>query len=124
MSEDWTKHLKIEEVGEVMLATLLDKNILGENAEALPRMIGKKLFELVEMYGKKKMVVDLRLVHYLDDTMLGKLASLSKKMNAANGKLIFCGLRRGRQPRESIQIGRFDRIWTIKPNRRLALKEF
>ncbi|NOX52833.1 MAG: anti-sigma factor antagonist, partial [Planctomycetes bacterium] len=56
------RRLEIEEVGDVTIATFVDKKILDESNI---QVIGNQLFILVEEDGRKKIILDFSNVEYL-----------------------------------------------------------
>jgi len=104
MSKD--RRIDIEEVGAVTVVRLLEKKILDEaNIEAL----GQELYALVD--GRRKLILEFSDVEYLSSAALGKLITLHKKVVAAKGKLVLCGI--PKEILEVFKITQLDRILTI-----------
>ena len=84
------RRLEIEEVGDVTIAKLLDKKSLDETNI---QIIGNQIFSLVDDDHREKIVLDLSAVEYLSSAALGKLLTMEKKVRAAKGRLMLCGIR-------------------------------
>ena len=82
--------MDIEEVGDITVATFVDKKILDEGNI---QIIGNQLFSLVEEDGREKIVLDFSNVEYLSSAALGKLITMDKKVKSAKGKLRLCSVR-------------------------------
>ncbi|MCK4660144.1 MAG: STAS domain-containing protein [Phycisphaerae bacterium] len=55
--------------------------------------LGESLFELVEKRNAKRIVLDFSSVKFLASSGLGMLLNLRKKVSAAGGVVVICGLR-------------------------------
>jgi anti-sigma B factor antagonist len=85
--------------------------------------IGQSLFRLVDEQDKRKIILDFEKVTYLSSQAIGIVLTMNKKLSALpNSKLILCGV--GARLMELIKITRLDRILTIKPTQREAIKTF
>ena len=113
------RRLDIEDVGGVTVATFVDKKILDE---ANIQLIGKNLFDLIDVDGRKKIVVDFSMVEYLSSAALGKLITLDKKAKAAHAKLRLCSIRR--EIYEVFEITRLTKVFDIKGTKDEALEGF
>ncbi len=117
MSKD--RKIDIEEVNGVTVVRLLDKKILDEsNIEAL----GQELFALVDVDGRRKIVLEFKIVEYLSSAALGKLITLNSKINAAKGKLVLCCIQK--EILEVFMITQLHRILTICDDLDQALDQF
>lgn len=102
------RRIDIEEISGITVVKLLEKKILDEaNIEEL----GKELFGLVETSGHRKLILEFSDVEYLSSAALGKLITLHKKVGAAKGKLVLCGI--PKEILEVFKITQLDRILTI-----------
>jgi anti-sigma B factor antagonist len=108
-ARDMTKNrIDIEEISGITVVKLLEKKILDEaNIEEL----GRELFALVETNGHRKLILEFSDVEYLSSAALGKLITLHKKVGAAKGKLVLCGI--VKEIHEVFKITQLDRILTI-----------
>jgi anti-sigma B factor antagonist len=83
--------------------------------------MGQALYRLVEAEDRRRMIVDFTQVQYLSSQAIGVLLSLKKKIDALpRSKLILCGV--GPRLAELLKITRLDRLLTIKPTQKEALK--
>lgn len=83
--------------------------------------IGQQLYKLVDEQDKRKVILDFERVQYLSSQAIGIVLTMNKKLSALSGsKLILCGV--GPKLMELIKITRLDRVLTIKPTQKEALK--
>ena len=67
------RRLDVEDVGDITVASFIDKKILDETNI---QVIGNQLFSVVEDDGCRKVILDFTNVEYLSSAALGKLLSL------------------------------------------------
>ena len=85
--------------------------------------IGKELYRLVDEEDRRQLVLDFEKVQYLSSQAIGIVLTLNKKLSVLTyNKLVLCGV--GPKLMELIKITRLDRILTIKPTQRDAVKVF
>ncbi|HRK30914.1 MAG TPA: STAS domain-containing protein [Tepidisphaeraceae bacterium] len=85
--------------------------------------IGKSLYHLVDMEDRRKIVLDFEKVQYLSSQAIGIVLTMNKKLAALpHSKLVLCGV--GEKLMQLIKITRLDKILTIKPSQKEALKVF
>ena len=85
--------------------------------------IGKSLYRLVDEEDQRRIVMDFERVTYLSSQAIGIVLHMNKKLSALkNSKLVLCGV--GARLMELIKITRLDKILTIKPSQREAVKVF
>ena len=83
--------------------------------------IGQQLYKLVDEQDKRKIILDFEKVQYLSSQAIGIVLTMNKKLGGlSNSKLILCGV--GPRLLELLKITRLDRLLTIKPSQREALK--
>jgi len=83
--------------------------------------IGKELYRLVDEEDKRRLILDFEKVQYLSSQAIGIVLTLNKKLTALkNSQFVLCGV--GPKLLELLKITRLDRILTIKPTQREALK--
>ena len=100
-------------VVEFKTTSLMDPQILEE--------IGKELYRLVDEEDKRRLVLDFEKVQYLSSQAIGIVLTLNKKLTALkNSKFVLCGV--GPKLLELLKITRLDRILTVKPTQREAVK--
>ena len=102
-------------VVEFKTASLMDPMILEE--------IGQELYRLVDEEDRRRLILDFEKVQYLSSQAIGIVLTLNKKLSALkNSKFVLCGV--GPKLMELIKITRLDRVLTIKPSQREAVKVF
>ena len=77
---DAKPRLDLDDIGDVTVATFIDKKILDE---ANINEVGKQLFALIDEDGRRKIVLDFSVVEYLSSAALGKLITMDKKAKGA-----------------------------------------
>lgn len=83
--------------------------------------IGRSLYRLVDEEDKRKIILDFEKVQFLSSQAIGIVLTMNKKLTALKtSKLILCGV--GPKLMELLKITRLDRLLTIKPSQREALK--
>lgn len=102
-------------VVEFKTPSLMDPRILEE--------IGTELYRLVDEEDRRRLILDFEKVQYLSSQAIGIVLTLSKKLGALKGsKFVLCGV--GPKLLELLKITRLDRILTVKPTQREAVKVF
>src|SRR5688572_7638246 len=102
-------------VVEFRTPSLMDAMLLEE--------IGQELYRLVDEEDRRRLVLDFEKVQYLSSQAIGIVLQLNKKLAALkNSKFVLCGV--GPKLMELIKITRLDRVLTIKPSQREAVKVF
>ena len=102
-------------VVEFRTPSLMDSVLLEE--------IGKELYRLVEAEDRRKLVLDFEKVQFLSSQAIGIILNLNKKLAALkHSKLVLCGV--GPKLQELLKITHLDRILTVKPSQREAVKVF
>ena len=109
--------MDIDEVGDVCVASFVDKKILDEGNI---QIIGNQLFSLVEEDGHQKIVLDFANVEYLSSAALGKLITMDKKVKAAKGKLRLCNVRPDIY--EVFAITKLNKLFDMRETREQALE--
>lgn len=102
-------------VVEFRTPSLMDALILEE--------IGNELYRLVDAEDRRKLVLDFEKVEYMSSQAIGIILNLQKKLSGLkNSKMVLCGV--GAKLAELLRITRLDKILTIKPTQREAVKVF
>ena len=100
-------------VVEFKTASLMDPMILEE--------IGQELYRLVDQEDRRRLILDFEKVQYLSSQAIGIVLTLNKKLSALkNSKFVLCGV--GPKLLELLKITRLDRILTVKPTQKEAVK--
>ena len=100
-------------VVEFKTASLMDPMILEE--------IGQELYRLVDEEDRRRLILDFEKVQYLSSQAIGIVLTLNKKLSALkNSKFVLCGV--GPKLLELLKITRLDRILTVKPTQKEAVK--
>ena len=119
MNQTQRRRLELEEIGDVTVVSFVDRKILDEQNI---QIIGEQLFKLVEEQGKRKILLNFGNVEYLSSAALGKLITLNKKVQAADGRLILCNI--DPQIYEVFEITRLDKFFTIEKDEQKGLEGF
>ena len=83
--------------------------------------IGKNLYHLVDAEDRRRIILDFEKVTYLSSQAMGIVLTMNRKLAALkNSKLVLCGV--GPRLMELIKITRLDKVLTIKPTQREAVK--
>jgi anti-sigma B factor antagonist len=83
--------------------------------------IGQELYKLVDEQDKRKIVLDFEKVNYLSSQAIGIVLTMNKKLGQlGNSKLVLCGV--GQKLMDLLKITRLDRLLTIRPTQREAVK--
>src|SRR6478752_284354 len=102
-------------VVEFRTASLMDPIILES--------IGQELYRLVDAEDRRKLVLDFEKVEYLSSQAIGIILNLNKKLSVLkNSKMVLCGV--GPKLQELLRITRLDKILTVKPTQREAVRVF
>jgi anti-sigma B factor antagonist len=100
-------------VVEFRTASLMDPIILES--------IGQELYRLVDAEDRRRLVLDFEKVEYLSSQAIGIILTLNKKLGSLkHSKLVLCGV--GPKLLELLRITRLDKILTVKPTQREAVK--
>lgn len=83
--------------------------------------ISQSLYRLIDAEDRRRIILDFEKVQYLSSQAIGLILTMNKKLAALkNSKLILCGV--GPKLQELLKITRLDRILTVKPTQREAVK--
>jgi anti-sigma B factor antagonist len=83
--------------------------------------LGQQLYRLVDEEDRRKVILDFERVQYLSSQAIGIVLTMNKKLGSlSNSKLVLCGV--GPRLMELLKITRLDRLLTVKPTQREALK--
>lgn len=113
------RRLEVEEIGDVTVVNFVDRKILDEQNI---QIIGEQLFSLVDEDGRRKILLNFGNVEYLSSAALGKLITLNKKLQQAQGKLILCNI--DPQIHEVFEITKLDKFFKIAKEEQQALQAF
>jgi anti-sigma B factor antagonist len=81
--------LEAEQIGQVLVVTFVDRELLEETAI---QAIGEQLAALVERLTRPQLVLNLGGIEKLSTMLLSKIVALHKKVRAARGRLALCGI--------------------------------
>jgi anti-sigma B factor antagonist len=79
--------MEVQEQGDVTVVRFLCPMLWGMYTV---QAAGDRLYDLVDVAGKRKLLLNLAAVESMDSSMLGKLIALHKKAVAAGGRLVIC----------------------------------
>ena len=83
--------------------------------------IAQQLYKLIDEQDKRRIILDFEKVQYLSSQAIGILLAMQKKLSALKkSNLILCGV--GARLMELLRITRLDKVLTIKPSQKEALK--
>ncbi len=113
------RRLEVHEVGDVTVVHFRDHKIIEDMGI---QELGQELFHLVEVEGRKKIVLNFALVDFLSSAALGKLITMDRKVKTHGGKLRLCNIRR--EIYEVFAITKLNRLFDIKNEEGDALGDF
>jgi len=119
MASSGTRRIDIDEIGDVTIATFVDKKILDESNI---QVIGNQMFGLIDEDGRSKIILDFSNVEYLSSAALGKLITMEKKVKASRGKLRLCSIRP--EIYEVFAITKLNKLFKIYEDQEAALQGF
>ncbi len=100
-------------VVEFHTASLMDPPLLER--------LGHAVYRLVDEEDRRQMILDFEQVQFLSSQAIGIILTLKKKLDKLpHSVLVLCGV--GPTLLQLLQITRLDRVLTIKPTQREALK--
>ena len=111
------RRVNIEQMGDVTIASFIDKKILDETNI---QIIGNQLFGLIDEEGRNKIILDFSNVEYLSSAALGKLITMDKKVKGAKGELRLCSIRPDIY--EVFAITKLNKLFSIHDNQEMALE--
>lgn len=84
--------------------------------------IGQELYELVDRFDRRQIVLDFSGVRFLSSQALAVLLTLRRKLEAVKGRVVICGLRS--DLREIFRITKLEKIFEFQPDEERALNLF
>jgi anti-sigma B factor antagonist len=100
---------------EFRTASLMDPIVLEQ--------IGQALYKIVDEEDRRRLILDFAQVEYLSSQAIGIILTLNKKLSGLpHNKLVLCGV--GPRLMELLKITRLDRLLTVKPSQKEAVKVF
>ena len=112
------KHISIKDTNGIAVVDFVNSQLMF--ATDVVDEIGAELHSLISDHRYSKIVLDFSNVQYVSSMMLAKLASLERNVEAAKGKLKFCGL--GPVLKDTLRIGHFERIFEVHDSADTALQ--
>lgn len=113
------RHLDVSEVGDVTVVRFRDHKIVEDiNIQEL----GQEMFQLVEVDGRRRILLDFASVDFLSSAALGKLITLDKKTKAHGGVLKLANIRP--EIYEVFAITKLNRLFDIRQDETDALAAF
>lgn len=83
--------------------------------------LGQQLYRLVDDEDRRRVILDFARVQFLSSQAIGVLLNLKKKLDVLpRSQLILCGI--GPRLQELLKITRLDRVLTVKPSQKEAIK--
>ncbi len=119
MSQGPRARLHIENVDGVTVVSFSDTKIVTEDQI---QEVGDELYALVEDANKKKILLNFGNVQYCSSTVLGKLVTLKRRVDAVKGKLKLCCI----HPDLLVpfKLTGLDRVFEIHGEEQAALNKF
>jgi len=119
MAQASRSHLSTENIDGVTVVQFVDTKIVTEENI---QEVGDQLYQLVDVEGKRQLLLNFGNVQYLSSAALGKLINLKKKVGAVKGKLKLCCIHPDLL--EVFKITRLDQVFEISPDEQGALSKF
>lgn len=83
--------------------------------------IAQQLYKLVEEHDHRQIILDFERVQYLSSQAIGILLGMQKRLSTLNkGTMVLCGV--GARLMELLRITRLDRVLSIKPSQKEAIR--
>lgn len=114
-----SRHIDLGEVGDVTIARFVDKKILDES---VIQEVQNELIKLIEVDGRKKIVLNFDVVEFLSSAALGGFVRVNKIAKADGGKVALCNIRP--EIMEVFKITQLHRIFTIVDDVESAISSF
>jgi anti-sigma B factor antagonist len=100
---------------EFRTPSLMDPIVLERTAQALYRLIDEE--------DRRLIIMDFSAVQYISSQAIGIVLTMNKKLGTLkHSKFVLCGV--GDKLMQLIKITRLDRLLTIKPSQKEAVKTF
>jgi anti-anti-sigma factor len=106
-------------VGDATVVTFREPSILEA---AMIERLGTEMYQLVDQQHCRKLILDLTKVQFLASGAVGVIINLQKKMAAAKGRLVVCGLRK--ELMRVFQILKLEKLFTFCADEAAALQAF
>jgi len=103
--------------GEVMVITIEEKEANLSNSEQFKAQVIQEIAA-----GRHRLIISFGNVEYLDSSFLGALVAILKALLPYEGKLVLSGM--NGDIVNLFELTRLDKIFVLKENTDLALKEF
>jgi anti-sigma B factor antagonist len=108
--------LLIHSIRDITIVDLQEKSILDTSQI---EQIGTELYDQVENRCHKRLILDFTKVQFLSSSALGMLITLQKKVAAAKGELVLCGMRKDLM--KVFEITKLNKLFTFRPDEKEAL---
>jgi len=113
MSQFNTQQIGENTVVEFTSPTLMDPIELEQ--------IAQQLYKLIDEQDRRRIILDFEKVQFLSSQAIGILLAMQKKLSQLKkSNLILCGV--GPRLMELLRITRLDKVLTIKPSQKEAIK--
>ncbi len=89
MTQEQREHLKVETAGDVLVFTILARNVEGD---AIAEELRDQLLRALAQTSCRHAIIDLQQVQYISSVAFRPLLSLRRGLLERNGKLVLCGL--------------------------------
>lgn len=111
-------HFNVQQIGESTVVEFTSPSLM-DPIEL--EQIAQQLYKLVDEQDHRRLILDFEKVQYLSSQAIGILLALQKKLSALKkSSLVLCGV--GARLMELLRITRLDRVMTIKPSQKEAIR--
>lgn len=111
-------HFNVQQIGESTVVEFTSPSLM-DPIEL--EQIAQQLYSLVDEQDRHRLILDFEKVQYLSSQAIGILLALQKKLSALRkSSLVLCGV--GARLMELLRITRLDRVMTIKPSQKEAIR--
>ena len=111
-------HFNVQQIGESTVVEFTSPSLM-DPIEL--EQIAQQLYSLVDEQDRRRLILDFEKVQYLSSQAIGILLALQKKLSALRkSSLVLCGV--GARLMELLRITRLDRVMTIKPSQKEAIR--
>lgn len=116
---DKKSRLRVEQDGEVLRVSFLDRNILEE---ASIQQIGEEVGQLIDQSVNPKLLLDFSNVEHLSSAALGTLITINNKVRQKGGQLRLCNIHP--QIYEVFVITKLNKLFQIYEDAEQAMESF
>jgi anti-sigma B factor antagonist len=120
MSPEIRHHLRVTIVNDITVVGFTDLKDVFQPKDV--QELSDELHRLVEEEGRTKLLLNLSGVQYLSSSMLVKLINLNRRIEQAQGQLMFCCL--SPAMRDTFRVSKLDHLFEIFNDEASTLARF